>query len=305
MGLFGKKKNEYDQKRFDSNTKLFQQQLLDLTKQAYATKVVKVRLENIIALLDTFVSSVSYRDMEVFDGYFSNGIAALKDSIALNLNEAVDYSLTTLQNLLISNRNQGRLMVLIEEIKGKIQNIRDYMNIDQNQQVIDKATARLIEIKQYTERKGNAIPQAERENLTREAKALLNRRTNAITRNRYLKDSIGGRENQVEALQTKKQYESMVATQLMKPEEFKDIVADISIAQDTLDQAQEEMTNISETMYDTNISKKDARVLSTSLGDILKDVETTPSDIKETKTVVSDEKEDNEELNKILEDFEV
>lgn len=304
MGLFGKK-NQYDQKRFDSNTKLFQQQLLDLTKQAYATKVVKVRLENIIALLDSFVSGVSYRDMEVFDGYFSNGIAALKDSIALNLNEAVDYSLSTLQNLLISNRNQGRLMVLVEEIKGKIQNIRDYMNIDQNQQVIDKVTARLIEIKQYQEKKGNALPQLERENLTREAKALLNRRSNAITRNRYLKDSIGARENQVEALQTKKQYESMVATQLMKPEEFKDIVADITLAQDTLDQAQEEMTNISETMYDANTSKKDARVLSTSLGDLLKDVETKPSDIKETQPIVTEEKEDNEELNKILEDFEV
>jgi peptidoglycan hydrolase CwlO-like protein len=65
------------------------------------------------------------------------------------------------------------------------------------------------------------------------------------------------------------------------------------------------MTNISETMYDTNTSKKDARVLSTSLGDLLKDVETTPSDIKETQPVVTEEKEDNEELNKILEDFEV
>jgi len=304
MGLFGKK-NQYDQKRFDSNTKLFQQQLLDLTKQAYATKVVKVRLENIIALLDTFVTGVSFRDMEVFDGYFSNGLSALKDSIALNLNEAIDYSLTTLQNLLISNRNQGRLMVLVEEIKGQVQNIRDYMNIDQNQQGIDKTNARLIEIKQITEKKGNAMPQAERENLTREAKALLNRRTNALTRNRYLLDSIRARENQIEALQTKKQYESMVATQLMRPEEFKDIVADITLAQDTLDHAQEEMTNISETMYDTNTSKKDARVLSSSLGDLLKDVETTPSDIKETQPVVTEEKEDNEELNKILEDFEV
>jgi vacuolar-type H+-ATPase subunit I/STV1 len=199
--------------------------------------------------------------MEVFDGYFSNGLSALKDSIALNLNEAIDYSLTTLQNLLISNRNQGRLMVLVEEIKGQVQNIRDYMNIDQNQQGIDKTNARLIEIKQITEKKGNAMPQAERENLTREAKALLNRRTNALTRNRYLLDSIRARENQIEALQTKKQYESMVATQLMRPEEFKDIVADITLAQDTLDHAQEEMTNISETMYDTNTSKKDAVVI--------------------------------------------
>lgn len=303
MGLFGKK-NQYDQKRFDSNTKIFQQQLLELTKQAYATKVVKVRLENIIALLDTFVAGVSYRDMEVFDGYFSNGLAALKDSLALNLNEAVDYSLTTLQNLLISNRNQGRLMILVEEIKGQIQNMRDYMSIDQNQQAIDKTNARLIEIKEISEKKGTSLPQAERENLTREAKALLSRRTSYLTRNRYLLDAIRARANQIDALQTKKQYESMVASQLMKPEEFKDIVADITLAQDTLDQAQEEMTNISETMYDNNTTKKDARVLSTSLDDLLKDVETNPSQKQEEKNVVSEE-EDAEELNKILEDFEV
>jgi hypothetical protein len=304
MGLFGKK-NQYDQKRFENNTKIFQQQLLDLTKQVYATKVVKVRLENIIALLDTFVSGVSFRDMEVFDGYFFNGLAALKDSIALNLNEAVDYSLTSLQNLIISNRNQGRLMVLVEEIKGQVQNIRDYMNIDQNQQAIEKTNTRLIEIKQISEKKGNSMPQAERDNLTREVSALLNRRTSYLTRNRYLLDSIRARENQIDALQTKKQYESMVATQLMKPEQFKDIVADITLAQDTLDQAQEEMTNISETMYDTNTSKKDARVLSNSLVDLLKDVESIPSKTKETATIVAEEKEDTNELNKILEDFEV
>jgi hypothetical protein len=303
MGLFGKK-NQYDQKRFDSNTKLFQQQLLDLTKQAYATKVIKVRLENIIALLDTFVTGVSHKDMEVFDAYFSSGIVALKDSLALNLNEAVDYSLTTLQNLLISNRNQGRLMVLVEEIKGQVQNIRDYMNIDQNQQAIEKTNARLIEIKQISEKKGNAMPVAERENLTREAKSLLNRRTSYLTRNRYLLDSIRARENQIDALQTKKQYESMVATQLMKPEEFKGIVADITLMQDTLDQSQEEMTNISETMYDSNTTKKDARVLSSSLGDLLKDVETSSTGTTESK-VVEAEEEETEELNKILEDFEV
>jgi len=305
MGLFGNKKLKYDQKMFDGNTKIFQQQLLDLTKQAYADEVTKVRLENIISLLDTFVSKVTFKDMEVFDAFIFETIACLKDSIALNLEEATDYGLTTFQNLVISNRNQGRLMVLTEEIKGQVLNIRDYMNIDQNNNAINKTQNRLVEIKQIIEKKGTSLSEAERNNLTREAKNLLNRRTNYLSLNGRLQETIRARENQIDALQSKKQYESMVASQLLTPESYKETVAEINELKQTIDTSLEEADNISEVLYDDNISKKDAKVLTNSIEDLLKDVDSTS--VEKEKVVnpqVKVEEKKNQELESILEDIE-
>jgi hypothetical protein len=305
MGLFGNKKLKYDQKMFDGNTKIFQQQLLDLTKQAYADEVTKVRLENIISLLDTFVSRVTFKDMEIFDAFIFETIACLKDSIALNLEEATDYGLTTFQNLVISNRNQGRLMVLTEEIKGQVLNIRDYMNIDQNNNAINKTQNRLVEIKQIIEKKGTSLSEAERNNLTREAKNLLNRRTNYLSLNGRLQETIRARENQIDALQSKKQYESMVASQLLTPESYKETVAEINELKQTIDTSLEEADNISEVLYDDNISKKDAKVLTNSIEDLLKDVDSTS--VEKEKVVnpqVKVEEKKNQELESILEDIE-
>jgi hypothetical protein len=306
MGLFGNKKIKYDQKLFDSNTKNFQQQLLDLTKHAYADEVIKVRLENIISLLDSFVSKVNLKDMEIFDPYVFETLSCLKDAIALNLTDAIDYGLTTLQNLIITNRNQGRFMVLLDEIKGQVLNIRDYMSIDQNNLSISKTKTRLSEIKLYIEKKASSLSEAERNNLTREAKSLLNRRTNYLSLNGRLQETIRGRENQIDALQSKKQYESMVSSQLLSPELFKETVAEINMLKESIDKAHEEVDNISEVLYDENINKKDAKVLTTSLEDLVKDIDTENEEkepVVTTKT--KQEQKENQELESILEDIEL
>jgi hypothetical protein len=262
-------------------------------------------LENIISLLDSFVSKVTFKDMEIFDAFIFETIACLKDSIALNLEEATDYGLTTFQNLVISNRNQGRLMVLTEEIKGQVLNIRDYMNIDQNNNAINKTQNRLVEIKQIIEKKGTSLSEAERNNLTREAKNLLNRRTNYLSLNGRLQETIRARENQIDALQSKKQYESMVASQLLTPESYKETVAEINELKQTIDTSLEEADNISEVLYDDNISKKDAKVLTNSIEDLLKDVDSTS--VEKEKVVnpqLKVEEKKNQELESILEDIE-
>ena len=196
-------------------------------------------------------------------------------------------------------------MVLTEEIKGQVLNIRDYMNIDQNNNAINKTQNRLVEIKQIIEKKGTSLSEAERNNLTREAKNLLNRRTNYLSLNGRLQETIRARENQIDALQSKKQYESMVASQLLTPESYKETVAEINELKQTIDTSLEEADNISEVLYDDNISKKDAKVLTNSIEDLLKDVDSTS--VEKEKVVnpqLKVEEKKNQELESILEDIE-
>jgi hypothetical protein len=147
MKLFAKKKLAFDKVRFDNNTKLLQQQLLDLTKSTQATDVVKVRSQNIINLLDTTIANPQLNQMEVLDGQLFNVLNILRDAIAQGLIQTTDEGLTTIQNLIITNRNQGKLFQMLEEVKASVDNLIEYTKIDLNQKDIDKVNQRLKQIK--------------------------------------------------------------------------------------------------------------------------------------------------------------
>jgi len=170
MKLFAKKKPAFDKVRFDNNTKLLQQQLLDLTKSSMATDVVKVRSQNIINLLDTPVVNLQLNQMEILDGQLFNILNILRDAIAQGLVQTTDEGLTTVQNLVITNRNQGKLFQMLEEVKASVDNLIEFTKIDLNQKDIDKVTNRLKQIKTMVEEKGKTISELQKNNLTREAK---------------------------------------------------------------------------------------------------------------------------------------
>ena len=147
MIFFNKKKPAFDKVRFDNNTKLLQQQLLDLTKSNQATDVIKVRSQNIINLLDTPIAAPQLKQMEVLDGQLFNVLNILKDAVAQGLVQTTDEGLTVIQNLIITNRNQGKLFQMLEEVKASVDNLIEYTKIDLNQKDIDKLSGRLKQIK--------------------------------------------------------------------------------------------------------------------------------------------------------------
>jgi hypothetical protein len=309
MKLFAKKKPAFDKVRFDNNTKLLQQQLLDLTKSTQATDVVKVRSQNIINLLDTTIANPQLNQMEVLDGQLFNVLNILRDAIAQGLLQTTDEGLTTIQNLIITNRNQGKLFQMLEEVKASVDNLIEYTKIDLNQKDIDKVNQRLKQIKKVVDERGKTISELEKNNLTREARDLLNQRGNKEALIARLQGSIRGRNNQLGVLKEKEDYKSMVSNQLLSLPKYKEAVADVQILKESIDKVQDEIDNVSEVYVDENLRKKDPKALTTSLEDLLQGV---PDDkIKETtqSTTVSQPQtkvvsKPQDDLSKLLEEIE-
>ena len=309
MNLFAKKKPVFDKVRFDNNTKLLQQQLLDLTKSSQATDVVKIRSQNIINLLDTSISYPQLNQMEVLDGQLFNVLNILRDAIAQGLIQTTDEGLTTIQNLIITNRNQGKLFQMLEEVKASVDNLIEYTKIDLNQKDIDKVNQRLKQIKKVVDERGKTISELEKNNLTREARDLLNQRGNKEALIARLQGSIRGRNNQLGVLKEKEDYKSMVSNQLLSLPKYKEAVADVQILKESIDKVQDEIDNVSEVYVDENLRKKDPKALTTSLEDLLQGV---PDDkIKETtqSTTVSQPQtkvvsKPQDDLSKLLEEIE-
>jgi hypothetical protein len=308
MKLFAKKKPAFDKVRFDNNTKLLQQQLLDLTKSTQATDVVKVRSQNIINLLDTPVLSLQLNQMEVLDGQLFNILNILRDAIAQGLIQTTDEGLTTFQNLIITNRNQGKLFQMLEEVKASVDNLIEFTKIDLNQKDIDKVSNRLKQIKKIVEVKGKTISELEKNNLTREAKDLLNQKGNKEALIARLQGSIRGRNNQLGVLKEKEDYKSMVESQLLSLPKYKEAVADVQILKESIDKVQDEIDNVSEVYVDENLKKKDPKALTTSLEDLLQQVpddqvqqttQTTPA-AKTSKAITKPQ----DDLSKLLEEIE-
>lgn len=310
MRLFGKKKPSFDKNRFENNTKLLQQQLLDLTKANLATDVVKVRAQNIINLLDTPVISPQLNQMEILDGQLFNILNILRDAVSQGLVVTTDEGLTTIQNLVITNRNQGKLFQMLEEVKASVDNLVEMTKIDLNQKDIDKVVNRLKSIKKIVDEKGKSISELEKNNLTREARDLLNQKVNKESLISRLQGSIRGRNNQLGVLKEKQDYKSMVANQLLSLTQYKEAVADVQILKDNIDSVQDEIDNVSEVYVDENLKKKDPKALTTSLEDLLQQV---PSDQTETKNLTDTNKpkvqtkeveKQQDDLSKLLEEIE-
>ena len=309
MKLFAKKKPAFDKVRFDNNTKLLQQQLLDLTKSTQATDVVKVRSQNIINLLDTPIANPQLNQMEVLDGQLFNVLNILRDAIAQGLLQTTDEGLTTIQNLVITNRNQGKLFQMLEEVKASVDNLIEYTKIDLNQKDIDKVNHRLKQIKKVVEERGKMISELEKNNLTREAKDLLNQRGNKEALIARLQGSIRGRNNQLGVIKEKEDYKSMVANQLLSLPKYKEAVADVQILKESIDKVQDEIDNVSEVYVDENLKKKDPKALTTSLEDLLQQVPdeqekqpTQSSSVSQPQTKVVSKPQDD--LSKLLEEIE-
>lgn len=310
MKFFSKKKPAFDKVRFDNNTKLLQQQLLDLTKSTQATEVVKVRSQNIINLLDTPVLNLQLNQMEILDGQLFNILNILKDAIAQGLVQTTDEGLTTIQNLVITNRNQGKLFQMLEEVKASVDNLIEFTKIDLNQKDIDKVSNRLKQIKKIVEEKGKSISELQKNNLTREAKDLLNQRGNKEALIARLQASIRGRNNQLGVLKEKEDYKSMVQSQLLSLPKYKEAVADVQILKETIDKVQDEIDNVSEVYVDENLRKKDPKALTTSLEDLLQmvpDDEQTQTNqsttqLKPSQSKVTEKPQDD--LSKLLEEIE-
>jgi predicted nuclease with TOPRIM domain len=309
MKLFTKKKPVFDKARFDNNTKLLQQQLLDLTKSSMATDVVKVRSQNIINLLESPVINLQLNQMEILDGQLFNVLNILRDAIAQGLIQTTDEGLTTVQNLVITNRNQGKLFQMLEEVKASVDNLIEFTKIDLNQKDIDKVTNRLKQIKAMVEEKGKTISELQKNNLTREAKDLLNQRGNKEALIARLQASIRGRNNQLGVLKEKEDYKSMVQSQLLSLPKYKEAVADVQILKESIDKVQDEIDNVSEVYVDENLRKKDPKALTTSLEDLLQLVpddevkqSTPPTTVPSNTTKVTAKPQDD--LSKLLEEIE-
>jgi hypothetical protein len=309
MKLFAKKKPAFDKVRFDNNTKLLQQQLLDLTKSSQATDVVKVRSQNIINLLDTHVLNPQLNQMEILDGQLFNILNILRDAIAQGLLQTTDEGLTTIQNLVITNRNQGKLFQMLEEVKASVDNLIEYTKMDLNQKDIDKVNHRLKQIKKVVEERGKTISELEKTNLTRETKDLFNQKGNKEALISRLQGSIRGRNNQLGVLKEKEDYKSMVTNQLLSLPKYKEAVADVQILKETIDKVQDEIDNVSEVYVDENLRKKDPKALTTSLEDLLQQVPdeqekqpTQSSAVSQPQTQVVSKPQDD--LSKLLEEIE-
>jgi hypothetical protein len=247
--------------------------------------------------------------MEVLDGQLFNVLNILRDAIAQGLLQTTDEGLTTIQNLIITNRNQGKLFQMLEEVKASVDNLIEYTKIDLNQKDIDKVNQRLKQIKKVVDERGKTISELEKNNLTREARDLLNQRGNKEALIARLQGSIRGRNNQLGVLKEKEDYKSMVSNQLLSLPKYKEAVADVQILKESIDKVQDEIDNVSEVYVDENLRKKDPKALTTSLEDLLQGV---PDDkIKETtqSTTVSQPQtkvvsKPQDDLSKLLEEIE-
>jgi hypothetical protein len=307
MIFFNKKKPAFDKVRFDNNTKLLQQQLLDLTKSNQANDVIKVRSQNIINLLDTPIAAPQLKQMEVLDGQLFNVLNILKDAVAQGLVQTTDEGLTVIQNLIITNRNQGKLFQMLEEVKASVDNLIEYTKIDLNQKDIDKLSGRLKQIKKIAEERGKTFSETERNNFTREAKDLLNQKANKESLIARLQGSVRGRNNQLNVLKERQDYQSMVNNQLLSLTGFKEAVADVQILKENIDKVQDEIDNVSEVYVDENLKKKDPKALTTSLEDLLQNVpaETqTKTPIATKQTATSQPTKQKDDLSKLLEEIE-
>jgi hypothetical protein len=307
MIFFNKKKPAFDKVRFDNNTKLLQQQLLDLTKSNQANDVIKVRSQNIINLLDTPIAAPQLKQMEVLDGQLFNVLNILKDAVAQGLVQTTDEGLTVIQNLIITNRNQGKLFQMLEEVKASVDNLIEYTKIDLNQKDIDKLSGRLKQIKKIAEERGKTFSETERNNFTREAKDLLNQKANKESLIARLQGSIRGRNNQLNVLKERQDYQSMVNNQLLSLTGFKEAVADVQILKENIDKVQDEIDNVSEVYVDENLKKKDPKALTTSLEDLLQNVpaETqTKTPVATKQTATSQPTKQKDDLSKLLEEIE-
>jgi hypothetical protein len=307
MIFFNKKKPAFDKVRFDNNTKLLQQQLLDLTKSNQATDVIKVRSQNIINLLDTPIAAPQLKQMEVLDGQLFNVLNILKDAVAQGLVQTTDEGLTVIQNLIITNRNQGKLFQMLEEVKASVDNLIEYTKIDLNQKDIDKLSGRLKQIKKIAEERGKTFSETERNNFTREAKDLLNQKANKESLIARLQGSVRGRNNQLNVLKERQDYQSMVNNQLLSLTGFKEAVADVQILKENIDKVQDEIDNVSEVYVDENLKKKDPKALTTSLEDLLQNVpaETqTKTPVATKQTATSQPTKQKDDLSKLLEEIE-
>jgi hypothetical protein len=306
MGLFGKKKATFDNVRFENNTKLLQQQLLDLTKTPQANDVVKVRAQNIISLLDMPVLSPELKQMEILDGQLFNALSILRDAIAQGLMQTTDEGLTALQDLIITNRNQGKLLQMVEEIKANVANLIEYTKIDLNNREINRIVTKLKNIQKVYQEKGPKISELEKNNLTREVKDLLNQKTNKESVITRLQGSIRGRKSQLDVLQARQDYQSMVANQLLSMADYKEAVTDVQLLKETIDQTQDEIDNVAEVFVDENVKKKDARALTTSLDELLEQVPQDQVQTTESAPVSNPVKktETKDDLTKLLEGIE-
>jgi hypothetical protein len=307
MNFFQKKKPAFDQVRFNNNAKLLQQQLLDLTKSNQANDVIKVRAQNIINLLDTPVGSPQLKQMEILDNQLFHVLNILKDAVAQGLVQTSDEGLTVIQNLIITNRNQGKLFQMLEEVKASVDNLIEYTKIDLNQKDIDKLTSRLKQIKKIFDERGKTFSETEKNNFTREAKDLLNQKTNKESLIARLQGSVRGRNNQLNVLKERQDYQSMVNNQLLTLAGFKEAVADVQILKENIDKVQEEVDNVSEVYVDENLRMKDPKALTTSLADLLQSI---PDD-NPTKTPVATQQptttqpaKQKDDLSKLLEEIE-
>jgi hypothetical protein len=306
MGLFGKKKSTFDKLRFENNTKLLQQQLLDLTKTPQVSDVVKVRAQNIMSLLDIPVFSPELKQMEILDGQLFNALSILRDAIAQGLMQTTDEGLTVLQDLIITNRNQGKLLQMVEEIKANVANLIEFTKIDLNNREIDRIVNKLKNIQKIYKEKGAKISELEKTNLTREAKDLLNQKTNKESVITRLQGSVRGRKSQLDVLKARQDYQSMVTNQLLSMADYKEAVTDVQLLKDTIDQTQDEIDNVSEVFVDENIKKKDPRALTTSLDELLEQIPEDETNTTEPSKVTTPVKktETKDELTKLLEGIE-
>ena len=304
---FFNKKPVFDIKTFANNTKLMQQQLLDLTKSSMADDVVKVRVTNIIDLLDTSVTTISSKEMEILDGYLFSILISLRDSLAQKLPETIDYSLTILQNLIIENRNQGKLLKMLQEIKSMVANLVEYSKIDSINKINQQSNNRLVEIKRHYELKKDQLNEIEVNNLKREITAIRSRLTNNASILTDLQKSKSNREKQLDVLRDKETYQQMVENQIFNAEEFKEAVADIQLIKKDLTANLNEVENIADVYTDANLKQKDGKSLGLSLDDMLKNVDGTTQQSTTTPTQINQASSTNQklenELDKLLEDI--
>jgi hypothetical protein len=304
---FFNKKPVFDIKTFANNTKLMQQQLLDLTKSSMADDVVKVRVTNIIDLLDTSVTTISSKEMEILDGYLFSILISLRDSLAQKLPETIDYSLTILQNLIIENRNQGKLLKMLQEIKSMVANLVEYSKIDSINKINQQSNNRLVEIKRHYEIKKDQLNEIEVNNLKREITGIRSRLTNNASILTDLQKSKSNREKQLDVLRDKETYQQMVENQIFNAEEFKEAVADIQLIKKDLTANLNEVENIADVYTDANLKQKDGKSLGLSLDDMLKNVDGTTQQSTTTPTQTTQASSTNQklenELDKLLEDI--
>ena len=307
MNIFQKKNPAFDKVRFDNNAKLLQQQLLDLTKSNQANDEIKVRAQNIINLLDTPIASPQLKQMEILDNQLFHVLNILKDAVAQGLVQTTDEGLTVVQNLIITNRNQGKLFQMLEEVKASVDNLIEFTKIDINQKDIDKFNSRLKQIKKIFDERGKNFSELEKTNFTREAKDLLNQKTNKEALIARLQGSVRGRNNQLNILKERQDYQSMVNNQLLTLTGFKEAVADVQILKENIDKVQEEVDNVSEVYLDENLRNKDPKVLTTSLADLLQNIpddNQTKTTVETQQTTTSQPSKQKDDLSKLLEEIE-